>query len=198
MDSPPPAAVIEVRNLSCGYDGTAVLQDLTFVAGRGEVLFIIGPSGCGKSTLLRCLIGLLKPMGGDVSYFGKSFTTADSRGRRDMLKTFGVLYQSNALWSSMTLAENISLPLEEHTQLSREDRRSRVALKLGQVGLEGSGDRYPSELSGGMKKRAALARALALDPAIVFFDEPSAGWIPSLRVASITLSSRCEKPSAQR
>jgi phospholipid/cholesterol/gamma-HCH transport system ATP-binding protein len=172
------APVIEVKSLSCGYGETVVLQDVSFAVHAREVLFVIGGSGCGKSTLLRCLIGLLKPFRGDIAYFGKSFTAADTGQRREILKTFGVLYQNNALWSSMTLAENISLPLEEHTSLSRADREEIVALKLTEVGLAGSEDLYPSELSGGMQKRAALARALALDPAIVFFDEPSEGLDP--------------------
>lgn len=175
VNNDPPASVIAVRNLSCGYGGTVVLQDVSFSVHPRELLFVIGGSGCGKSTLLRCMIGLLKPLQGDVAYFGKSFTAADAVQRRDILKTFGVLYQNNALWSSMTLGENVSLPLEEHTSLSREARQEIIALKLAQVGLSGSEDLYPSELSGGMKKRAALARALALDPEIVFFDEPSEG-----------------------
>jgi phospholipid/cholesterol/gamma-HCH transport system ATP-binding protein len=178
MKNHTPAAVIEVKNLACGYGETVVLQEVSFAVHPRELLFVIGGSGCGKSTLLRCLIGLLKPMRGDVAYFGKSFTAADAAQRRDILKTFGVLYQNNALWSSMTLAENVSLPLEEHTSLTRTDRREIIALKLTQVGLSGFEDLYPAELSGGMKKRAALARALALDPAIVFFDEPSEGLDP--------------------
>ena len=178
MTNSTPASVIEVKNLCCGYGETVVLQDVSFVVHPQELLFVIGGSGCGKSTLLRCLIGLLKPLRGDIAYFGKSFTTADAAQRREILKTFGVLYQNNALWSSMTLAENISLPLEEHTSLSREDRKEIIALKLKDVGLSGSEELYPSELSGGMQKRAALARALALDPAIVFFDEPSEGLDP--------------------
>ena len=170
--------VIEVKNLACGYGGTAVLQALNFTVHPRELFFVIGGSGCGKSTLLRCLVGLLKPSAGEVDYFGTNFSAAAPAQRRDILKRFGVLYQNNALWSSMTLAENVSLPLEEHTTLSRADRAEIVAIKLTQVGLSGSGELYPAELSGGMQKRAALARALALDPEIVFFDEPSAGLDP--------------------
>jgi phospholipid/cholesterol/gamma-HCH transport system ATP-binding protein len=169
---------IEVKDLTCGYGEDVILKDLSFAVPAGELLFIIGGSGCGKSTLLRCLIGLLKPFRGDIAYFGKSFTSANTGQRRNILKSFGVLYQNNALWSSMTLAENISLPLEENTSLSRVDREEIIALKLTEVGLAGSEQLYPSELSGGMQKRAALARALALDPAIVFFDEPSEGLDP--------------------
>jgi len=178
MNGEPPENVIQVKHLTCGYGETVVLREISFGVHPQEMLFVIGGSGCGKSTLLRCLIGLLKPLQGDVSYFGENFTAADPGQRREILKTFGVLYQNNALWSSMTLAENVSLPLEEHTSLSRKDREEIVALKLAEVGLSGSGELYPSELSGGMQKRAALARALALDPQIVFFDEPSEGLDP--------------------
>jgi len=178
MKNDPPLPVIEVKSLTCGYGEKVVLQDLSFAVYAREVLFVIGGSGCGKSTLLRCLIGLLKPFHGDIAYFGNSFTAADTGQRRNILRTFGVLYQNNALWSSMTIAENISLPLEEHTSLSRSDREEIVSLKLAEVGLAGAEELYPSELSGGMQKRAALARALALDPAIVFFDEPSEGLDP--------------------
>ncbi len=178
MHALPTDSAIDVKGLAAGYGETVVFQDVSFAVQSREILFVIGGSGCGKSTLLRCLIGLLKPTQGEILYFGKSFTAADTTQRREMLKTFGVIYQNNALWSSMTLAENVSLPLEEHTELSRADRDVIVALKLSKVGLAGSGNLYPSELSGGMKKRAALARALALDPAIVFFDEPSEGLDP--------------------
>lgn len=179
MDSTTTASpAIVAENLSCGYGGEPVLHDINFTIPRSEVFFIIGGSGCGKSTLLRHMIGLHEPITGDVRFFGESFTRAHPGKRRDLLKTFGVLYQSSALWSSLTLRENISLPLEEYTDLNRRERDQIAKLKLAQVGLTGYADYYPSEISGGMKKRAGLARALALDPAIVFFDEPGAGLDP--------------------
>jgi phospholipid/cholesterol/gamma-HCH transport system ATP-binding protein len=169
---------ITIQNMTMAYGNFVIQRNLDFNIQPGEIFIIMGGSGCGKSTLLRHLIGLLQPALGDVLYDGESFWHASPQDRERLMRRFGVLYQSGALWSSMTLAENVALPLGEYTDLSPRQIRNVVSLKLALVGLAGFEDFYPSEISGGMRKRAGLARAMALDPDILFFDEPSAGLDP--------------------
>jgi phospholipid/cholesterol/gamma-HCH transport system ATP-binding protein len=173
---PPP--IVTVRGLTMAYGDFVLQRNLDFTVGMGDIFVIMGGSGCGKSTLLRHMIGLNEPAKGEVLYGEESFTQAGPERRREMLRGIGVLYQSGALWSSMTLSENVGLPLGEFTDLNAKDIREVARLKLALVGLAGFEDFYPADISGGMQKRAGLARAMALDPHILFFDEPGAGLDP--------------------
>jgi phospholipid/cholesterol/gamma-HCH transport system ATP-binding protein len=173
-----PEAHIAVQDLTMAYGDFVIQHDLTFTIRRGDIFIIMGGSGCGKSTLLRHLIGLKAPAQGKVLYEGTSYWESPPAEQERIKRGFGMSFQSGALWSSLTLAENVALPLAEYTDLAPGDIAEVVALKLALVGLAGFGEFYPSEISGGMQKRAALARAIALDPEILFFDEPSAGLDP--------------------
>lgn len=170
--------VVEVRDLTIGYGERIVLEKLNFSINSGEIVCIMGDSGCGKSTLLKHIIGLYEPMKGDILIRGRSIVTADEADKKTIMRSFGVTYQGGALFGSMSVAENVELPLREYTDLTLQERMAVVEEKLEMVGLAGFGDYMPSELSGGMRKRAGLARALALEPDLLFFDEPSAGLDP--------------------
>jgi len=171
-------AIIRVENFTAAYDGEVVLENVNFEVFTGEIFSILGSSGSGKSTLLKHMIGLYKPAAGRIFIAGHDVAAAQDEERRQILRTFGVMYQSGALFGSMTLIENVCLPLEEFTDLPPDAIRLIALLKLKQVGLESSGDLMPAELSGGMQKRGAIARAMALDPRVLFLDELSAGLDP--------------------
>jgi phospholipid/cholesterol/gamma-HCH transport system ATP-binding protein len=173
-----PEPHISVRDLTMAYGSFVIQRDLSFDIGRGDIFVIMGGSGCGKSTLLKHMLGLLAPAAGDILYSGDSFTLASEDEREAMRRRWGITYQSGGMFSAMTLAENVALPLQLYTGYGSAEIDDVVAYKLALVGLAGYQEYYPAEISGGMRKRAALARAIALDPEILFFDEPSAGLDP--------------------
>jgi len=179
--------MIEVRNLYKSFGTQKVLDGVNLTMEKGKTTVIVGPSGCGKSVLIKHIIGLLKPDRGQILIDGEDIGKYDDERKAKLLKRFGFLFQSGALFDSMSLAENVSFPLREHTRLSEKEIMAKVEEKLKLVGLGGAGNKYPAELSGGMKKRAGLARAIALDPDIIIFDEPTTGLDPVMSDAVDTM-----------
>ena len=170
--------IIQVRDLTVGYGTDIILENISFDVLEGEIFIVLGGSGCGKSTLLKHLIGLIPPLSGQINIDGEDISNCNETTFKNILRKIGVLYQSTALFGSMTIAENVSLPIKEYTDLPQKSVDTLVKMKLNMVNLKGYENHLPSEISGGMRKRAGLARAMALNPKILFFDEPSAGLDP--------------------
>jgi phospholipid/cholesterol/gamma-HCH transport system ATP-binding protein len=170
--------IIQVSDLTVGYETDIILENISFDVLEGEIFIVLGGSGCGKSTLLKHLIGLNSPLSGRILIDGEDISNCDETTFKKILRKIGVLYQSSALFGSMTIAENVSLPIKEYTDLPQRSVDTLVKMKLNMVNLNGYENHLPSEISGGMRKRAGLARAMALNPKILFFDEPSAGLDP--------------------